>query len=66
MDLTVAAVCAGLAIASFLFREQLGIFVSLVLGVATLVQLFRVIFLRGATGALKKLWKELLNALSGL
>ena len=65
-DLALLAACAGLMIAAFVFRENLNIYVLLAFVLATLIQLFRVIFLRGNKGTLKMLWKEIWNTLSGL
>ncbi len=65
-DLTLVAVLAGFAIAAFVFRESLGILIFLAVGLATIVQLVRVVFLRGETGTLKKLWDALKDAFWGM
>ena len=65
-DLTVLAILAGLAIATFVFRDSLGIWIFVVVGLAAFVQLFRVLFLRGDSGILKKLWDALKDAFWGI
>ena len=65
-DLTLVAVLAGFAIASFVFRDSLGILIFLAVGLATIVQLVRVVFLRGETGTHKKLWDAFKDAFWGM
>ena len=65
-DLTVLAVLAGFVIAAFVFRESLGLWIFLAVGLAVLIQLFRVLFLRGDSGLLKKLWDALKDGFWGI
>jgi hypothetical protein len=65
-DLNVLAVLAGLVIATFVFRDSLGLWVFIVVGLAALVQLFRVVFLRGDSGILRKLWDALKDGFWGI
>ena len=65
-DLTVLAVLAGFAIATFVFRDSLGFWIFVVVGLATFVQLFRVLFLRGDSGILKKFWDALKDGFWGI
>lgn len=51
---------------AFIFRESLDIIVFLVLGIATLVQLFRVVVLGGKRKKLKKLWSAFKVAFWGI
>jgi len=51
---------------AFIFRESLGIIVFLVLGIETLVQLFRVVLLGGKRKTLKRLWSAFLDAFWGI
>ena len=65
-DLTILAVLAGFLIATFIFRDSLGFWTFLVVGLAALVQLFRVMFLSGDSGTLKKLWDALKDLFWGI
>ena len=65
-DLTVIGVCLFFAVAAFVFRDNLGLVGAVVIGVAAIVQLIRIILLRGSWSKFKSLFKEFLNALSGL
>ena len=65
-DLTVLTVLASLVIAAFVFRDSLGFWAFVVVGLVTLIQLFRVVFLRGDSGILKKLWSALKDGFWGI
>ena len=66
MDLTLAALVVVFAVAAFIFRDGLGLLVFAVLGLAALVQLFRVIFMHGRREALKNLWAAFRDAFWGI
>jgi hypothetical protein len=51
---------------AYIFRDSLGIIVFLVLGIETLVQLFRVVVLGGKRKTLKRLWSAFWDAFWGI
>jgi Integral membrane protein (DUF2244). len=61
-DLAVLGFLVVLAAAAFVFRGGLGLLVFIGLVLALLVQLLRVVFLRGRKETLKKLWDEVKDA----
>ena len=65
-DLTVIALLIVFAIAAFIFRDALGFIIFVVLGLAILVQLFRMAFMRGRKETLKKLWGFFKDAFWGM
>ena len=65
-DLAVAAILVGFVVAAFVFRERLGLWVFAALALATVIQLIRVIVLRGKGETLKKLWSALKDAFWGI
>ena len=65
-DLTVAAILIGFMIATFVFREILGLWVFAALGLVTVIQLIRVIHQRGKSKTLKTLWAALKDAFWGI
>jgi len=66
LDLTVAAILIGFVIAAFVFRENLGLWVFAVLALAAVIQLIRVMLLRGKRETLKTLWSALKDAFWGI
>ena len=65
-DLIALFSLAGFAFAAFVFKDSLGILVFLAIGLATIIQLFRVLLLRGKVETLKKLWGALKDAFCGM
>jgi hypothetical protein len=65
-DLTLAALVVIFAIAAFIFRDGIGLLIFALLGLAALVQLFRVAFMHGRTETLRKLWDAFKDAFWGI
>jgi hypothetical protein len=65
-DLALAALVVAFAAAAFIFRDGLGLLIFAALGLAALVQLFRVAFMRGRKETLKELWKAFKDAFWGI
>lgn len=66
LALGLAALTVVWLAAAYIFRDSLGLVVFLVLGIATLVQLFRVAVLQGNGKVLKGLWSAFKDAFWGL
>ena len=65
-DVAVLGLLAVFAVASFVFRDGLGLLLFVGLALALLVQFFRVAFLRGRSETLKKLWGTVKDAFWGI
>ena len=65
-DLTLFALVVAFALAAFIFRDGLGLLIFAALGLAALVQLFRVAFMHGRSETLKKIWAAFKDAFWGI
>ncbi|MET1163407.1 MAG: hypothetical protein ABWY48_12820 [Pseudoxanthomonas sp.] len=65
-DLSLLALVLVFALASWIYRDGLGLVVFAALGLAALVQLVRVASARGRRDTLSKLWNALKDAFWGI